>query len=45
LPTTGFITRTAGTGDFGGPMARIHIGLEDVSDLKADLAQGLAKMG
>lgn len=45
LPTTGFITRTAGTGDFGGPMARIHIGLEDVSDLKADLARGLEKMG
>ncbi len=45
IPTTGFITRTAGTGDFGGPMARIHIGLEDVADLKADLAQGLARMG
>ncbi len=45
LPTTGFVTRTAGTGDFGGPMARIHIGLEDVGDLCADLAQGLAKMG
>jgi cystathionine beta-lyase len=45
LPTTGFVTRTAGTGDFGGPMARIHIGLEDVGDLCADLAQGLVKMG
>jgi cystathionine beta-lyase len=45
LPTTGFVTRTAGTGDFGGPMARIHIGLEDVGDLCADLAQGLSKMG
>lgn len=45
IPTTGFVTRTAGTGDFGGPMARIHIGLEDVGDLCADLAQGLAKMG
>jgi cystathionine beta-lyase len=39
------VTRTAGTGDFGGPMARIHIGLEDVGDLCADLAQGLVKMG
>ena len=45
IPTTGFITRSAGTGDFGGQMARIHIGLEDVADLKADLAQGLARMG
>lgn len=45
IPTTGFVTRTAGTGDFGGPMARIHIGLEDVGDLCADLAQGLARMG
>ncbi|MCS6890450.1 MAG: cystathionine beta-lyase [Rhodovarius sp.] len=45
LPTTGHITRTAGTGDYGGPMARLHIGLEDVEDLKADLARGLAAMG
>jgi cystathionine beta-lyase len=44
IPTTGFITRTAGTGDFGGPMARIHIGLEEPADLIADLAQGLAKL-
>ena len=44
LPTGGFITRTAGSGDFGGPMARIHIGLEEPADLIADLAQGLAKM-
>lgn len=41
LPTTGFVTRTAGTGDFGGPMLRLHIGLEDTKDLIADLAQGL----
>jgi cystathionine beta-lyase len=45
IPTTGFITRTAGTGDFGGPMLRIHIGLEDVADLIADLRQGLATLG
>jgi cystathionine beta-lyase len=41
LPTTGFITRTAGTGDFGAPVVRIHVGLEDVPDLLADLQQGL----
>jgi cystathionine beta-lyase len=39
--TTGNITRSAGTGDFGGPMARIHIGLEEPADLIADLEQGL----
>jgi cystathionine beta-lyase len=42
LPTTGFITRTAGSGDFGGPMARIHIGLEDTADLIEDLERGFA---
>ena len=40
LPTA--ITRTAGSGDFGGPMLRLHIGLEDVADLIADLEKGLA---
>ncbi|MDN3565179.1 cystathionine beta-lyase [Paeniroseomonas aquatica] len=45
IPTTGHITRTAGTGDFGGPMVRIHIGLEEPADLIADLTQGLAKLG
>ena len=44
LPTTGFVTRTAGTGDFGGPLVRLHIGLEDVGDLIADLEQGLGVM-
>ena len=39
LPTT--VTRTAGTGSFGGPMLRLHIGLEDTRDLIADLQQGL----
>lgn len=42
LPTTGAITRTAGSGNFGGQLMRLHIGLEDTDDLKADLAQGLA---
>jgi cystathionine beta-lyase len=45
IPSTGFITRTAGTGDFGGQMTRIHIGLEEVGDLIADLAQSLAQLG
>jgi len=42
LPTTGFLTRTAGSGDFGGPMMRLHIGLEEPADLIADLEHGLA---
>ncbi len=44
LPTTGFVTRTAGSGNFAGPMVRIHIGLEDVTDLIADLEHGLVAM-
>jgi len=44
VPTTGFITRTAGSKAFAGPVVRIHIGLEDVDDLIADLKQGLAAM-
>jgi cysteine-S-conjugate beta-lyase len=44
VPTTGFVTRTAGTGGFAGPVVRLHIGLEDVDDLIADLDQGLAVM-
>ena len=44
VPTTGNITRTAGTGQFAGPLVRIHIGLEDVDDLIADLTQALAVM-
>jgi cystathionine beta-lyase len=42
LPTTGTITRSAGTGVFEGEMARLQIGLEDVADLQADLERGLA---
>ena len=42
LPTTGFIHRTAGSGQFGGPTCRFHIGLEDPEDLIADLTGGLA---
>jgi cystathionine beta-lyase len=40
VPTTGHITRTAGTGAFAGPMLRIHVGLEDPADLIADLEAG-----
>nr|WP_235692136.1 cystathionine beta-lyase [Elioraea tepida] len=42
LPTTGFITRTATSGDLGGPAVRLHIGLEDTADLIADLEAGLS---
>ena len=41
LPTGGSITRTAGSGAFGGEMMRLHVGLEDTADLIADLEQGL----
>ncbi len=44
VPTTGNITRTAGTGQFAGPLVRIHIGLEDVDDLIADIDQALGVM-
>jgi hypothetical protein len=40
LPT-GTVTRTAGSGQFGGEMLRLHVGMEDPDDLKADLEQGL----
>jgi cystathionine beta-lyase len=36
--------RTATKWDPGGPLLRMHIGLEDPDDLIADLEQGLAKM-
>jgi cystathionine beta-lyase len=44
LPTTGTITRSAGTGVFEGEIARFHIGLENIDDLIADLDQALAVM-
>ena len=44
LPTTGFIVRSAGSGAFGGPMVRFHIGLEEPEDLIADLEAGFAVM-
>ncbi len=45
LPTNGFVTRTAGTGNFGGQLLRLHIGLEAVEDLTADLEQAMAVLG
>ena len=42
LPTAHSITRSAGTGAFGGEIARFHIGLENPADLIADLEQGMA---
>ena len=33
--------RTVSRTDYGGPLIRLQIGLEDVADLKADLAAGL----
>ena len=44
LPTMGSINRTADTGSFSGPVCRFHIGLEDPTDLIADLEQGFAAM-
>jgi cystathionine beta-lyase len=34
--------RTVAKGPYDGPLVRLQIGLEDVDDLKADLARGLA---
>jgi cystathionine beta-lyase len=44
LPTSTSITRSAGTGNFGGEIARFQIGLEHVDDLIADLDAGLAML-
>ena len=44
LPTSGSLTRTAGSGDFGGMVLRLHIGLEAPEDLIADLTGGLAAL-
>jgi cystathionine beta-lyase len=44
LPTTGFIRRTATSDDLGGPAVRIHVGLEEVADLIADLEHGMAAL-
>lgn len=44
LPTYGSITRTASSPDLGGPAVRFHIGLEEPSDLIADLAQAFDRL-
>lgn len=44
LPTSMTITRSEGTGGFGGEAARFQIGLEHVDDLIVDLHQALAIM-
>ena len=44
IPSSGTVNRSAGTGSYGGEMARFHVGLEDLDDLKADLDQALAIM-
>lgn len=41
LPTTGNINRTATSPDLGGPAVRLHIGLEDVGDIIADIENAL----
>ena len=44
LPTTGNLTRTAGSGAFLGPVCRFHIGLEEPADLIADLEQAMGAL-
>jgi cysteine-S-conjugate beta-lyase len=44
LPTTETIRRSAGTGDFGGEIMRLHVGLEDPADLIADLEHGFHQL-
>ena len=36
--------RTATEADYGGPLVRLHVGLEHPDDLIADLAAGLARL-
>ena len=45
IPTTGHITRTAGSGRFAGSVVRFHIGLEEPADLIADLARAMEVLG
>jgi cystathionine beta-lyase len=42
LPTTGAISRSAGTGIFEGEIARFNIGFENIEDLIDDLVDGLS---
>jgi cystathionine beta-lyase len=45
LHTSGAIHRTATRWQAAGPTLRLHVGLEDVSDLIADLGRGLDRLG
>ena len=44
LLSSGNYTRAIADGDITGPLLRVHIGLEDVSDLIADFEQGFAAL-
>ncbi|MBF0375699.1 MAG: cystathionine beta-lyase, partial [Alphaproteobacteria bacterium] len=44
VPGDGSITRTVGDWRTTGPYLRLHVGLEDPSDLIADLEAGLARL-
>jgi cysteine-S-conjugate beta-lyase len=44
LPFNASAYRTATRWEPDGPTVRIHIGLEDVADLKADLEAGFARL-
>jgi cystathionine beta-lyase len=45
IPCDPQLTRTAADPDLKGPLIRLHIGLEDVDDLKVDLDQALKVYG
>ena len=45
IPCDPQLTRTAADHDLKGPLIRLHIGLEDVDDLKSDLDQALKVYG
>ncbi|MBW7849085.1 MAG: cystathionine beta-lyase [Rhodospirillales bacterium] len=44
IPTSGQVVRTATRWEPAGPTLRIHAGLEDIEDLKADLEEGFARL-
>ena len=44
LALPSMLTRTAGSGQFAGPVVRFHIGLEEPADLIADLEQAFGEL-
>jgi cystathionine beta-lyase len=44
VPTNVRSIRTATSWNFEGPLVRLHVGLESVSDLKDDLAEGFQRL-